>query len=170
MCQLADDPSLLLLTRLPAGMGLSLFAIADWPSDGTEEVPAPAEHVLQDVEVSSDGQSVVTIQNGKVKVTPRRAKDAIAFHTDNALEKNIASVAGLHLSVWPNLEFQQMYKDAWRMLRDYFYDPDMHSLDWDAIFEKYLPLVERCSKREELDDGKFVGMQFILIMPSSCES
>jgi len=45
-----------------------------------------------------------------------------------------------------------MYRDAWRLLRDYFYDPEMHSVDWDAVFERYLPMVERCSKREELDD------------------
>jgi len=76
----------------------------------------------------------------------------LAFFEDVAVEKNIAVVDGLHLSVWPNLELQQMYRDAWRLLRDYFYDPDMHSVDWDAVFERYLPMVERCSKREELDD------------------
>jgi tricorn protease len=45
-----------------------------------------------------------------------------------------------------------MYDDAWRMLRDYFYDPDMTGIDWPAIHERYLPLVDRCTKREELDD------------------
>lgn len=48
-----------------------------------------------------------------------------------------------------------MFQDAWRMLRDYFYDTDMTGLPWDAIFDRYLPLVERCCKREELDDGMF---------------
>jgi len=153
VCQLADDPSLLLLTQLPAGgFGLTLFAIVDWPSDATEEVPAPAEHVLQDVEVSSDGQFILTIQNGKLKVIPRKVKDALAFFTDTELERSIADIGGLHLSVWPNLEFQQMYSDSWRMLRDYFYDANMHSINWETMFERYLPLVERCSKREELDD------------------
>ena len=42
------------------------------------------------------------------------------------------------------------------MLRDYFYDADLHAVPWDEVFERYLPLVERCSKREELDDGKHV--------------
>jgi hypothetical protein len=38
------------------------------------------------------------------------------------------------------------------MLRDYFYDANMHGLDWVGIYDKYLPLVGRVSTREELDD------------------
>ena len=90
-----------------------------------------------------------------LKVTPRTAKAVVAYFADTELVTNSADSDGLHLSVWPQLELQQMYSDAWRMLRDYFYDPDMHSVDWDKVFERYSPLVERCSKREELDDGEF---------------
>jgi len=150
VCQLDDDPSLLLLADLPTGYGLLLFAISEWPNDGTELVPS--EQILQDVAISSDGQFIIAVQKGVLTVTPRSSKDVVAFFSDTDQEKNVALIEGLHLSVWPNLEYQQMYRDAWRLLRDYFYDPDMHSLDWDEIFDKYLPLVERCSKREELDD------------------
>ena len=45
-----------------------------------------------------------------------------------------------------------MYTDAWRLLRDYFYDKNMHGVDWPNIFYRYLPLVKRCAKREDLDD------------------
>eukprot|EP00980_Cylindrotheca_fusiformis_P023452 scaffold10490_cov129-Cylindrotheca_fusiformis.AAC.8 len=38
------------------------------------------------------------------------------------------------------------------MLRDYYYDPDMAGIDWPTIHARYLPLVARCAKREELDD------------------
>ena len=155
ICQLADDPSLLLLGEAREGYSLSLFAIGDWPSDVTEEVPSPLEHILQDVSVSSDRKTIISIVSNKLKVTPRKAKDVVAFFTDSELETNIASTDRLHLSVFPNLEYQQMYKDAWRMLRDYFYDKEMHSIDWYEAFERYLPLVERCAKREELDDGAF---------------
>lgn len=168
VAQLADDPSLLLLNDLPGGFGLSLYAIEDWPSDASEEVPAPDDHILQEVAVSSDGTFIITIQNNKMKVFPRRAKDALAFFSDAALEKNIADVGGLHLSVWPNLEYQQMYKDAWRMLRDYFYDPNLHSVDWDGVFDRYLPLVERCAKREELDDGMYHTQVYITFENTRC--
>lgn len=52
----------------------------------------------------------------------------------------------------PREEWQQMFLDAWRMHRDFLYDSDMRGVDWDAVKEKYLPLVKRISDRAELND------------------
>jgi tricorn protease len=61
--------------------------------------------------------------------------------------------------ITPREEWRQLYTDAWRMERDYFYDKNMHGVDWDAMYTKYLPLVDRVTTREELSDliGRFVG-------------
>ena len=61
--------------------------------------------------------------------------------------------------ITPRAEWRQLYTDAWRMERDYFYDKNMHGVDWDAMYTKYLPLVDRVTTREELSDliGRFVG-------------
>ena len=45
-----------------------------------------------------------------------------------------------------------MFVESWRLMRDYFYDRKMHGLDWPAIREKYLPLVDRVTDRAELSD------------------
>jgi len=37
-------------------------------------------------------------------------------------------------------EKQQVFAEAWRTLRDGFYDPDFHGKNWEALREKYLPL------------------------------
>jgi Tricorn protease C1 domain len=37
--------------------------------------------------------------------------------------------------------------DAWRLLRDCFYDSKMHNVDWKAVHARYLPLVQSCAKR-----------------------
>jgi tricorn protease len=42
--------------------------------------------------------------------------------------------------------------DAWRLHRDYFYDRHMNGIDWRAMREKYLPLVDRVRDRDELSD------------------
>jgi tricorn protease len=52
----------------------------------------------------------------------------------------------------PRAEWRQMFTEAWRLERDYFYDRGMHGLDWPAIRTKYLPLVDRVTDRAELSD------------------
>ena len=55
------------------------------------------------------------------------------------------------LRIEPKREWQQLYVDAWRILRDWFYDPGMHGMDWNAIREQYQPLVAGVRSRADLD-------------------
>jgi tricorn protease len=50
----------------------------------------------------------------------------------------------------PRAEWTQMFADAWRINRDYFYDPGMHGNDWNAIRAKYEPFVPHIAVREDL--------------------
>ncbi|MFO1514984.1 MAG: S41 family peptidase [Verrucomicrobiota bacterium] len=59
---------------------------------------------------------------------------------------------GWSLSIVPREEWRQIYSESWRMLRDFFYDRGMHGVDWPAMRQKYLPLVDRVSDRAELSD------------------
>ncbi|MEO8379846.1 MAG: PDZ domain-containing protein [Acidobacteriota bacterium] len=51
----------------------------------------------------------------------------------------------------PPAEWAQEFNDAWRILRDWFYDPNMHGNDWNAIKEKYAQLVPFVAHRADLD-------------------
>ncbi|MEP0815253.1 MAG: PD40 domain-containing protein [bacterium] len=50
-------------------------------------------------------------------------------------------------------ELRQMYTECWRLLREQFYDPNLHGAlkNWDAIYKKYLPLVEQAATPEEFN-------------------
>lgn len=52
----------------------------------------------------------------------------------------------------PRAEWGQIFDEAWRMEKEYFYDPGMHGLDWDAVYERYRPLVDHVGRREDLND------------------
>ena len=41
----------------------------------------------------------------------------------------------------PRAEWRQMFRDAWRQERDFFYDPGMHGVDWDRMYQRYGQLV-----------------------------
>jgi tricorn protease len=61
------------------------------------------------------------------------------------------SLGGLRLEIEPLKEWRQMYWEAWRLLRDYFYVANMHGLDWKAIGDKYAPLLDSVRSRDEVD-------------------
>jgi tricorn protease len=52
----------------------------------------------------------------------------------------------------PKQEWREIFADAWRLHRDFFYDPKLHNVDWSQIRAKYAPLVERVTDRGELND------------------
>ena len=58
----------------------------------------------------------------------------------------------VRVSVAPGAEWRQMFREAWRLQRDQFWTPDMSQVDWVAIHDRYLPLVDRVSSRSEFSD------------------
>ncbi|MEO1201115.1 MAG: protease, partial [Pseudomonadota bacterium] len=75
---------------------------------------------------------------------------AAAEPGQDAAEGHLA-LDDMELRVDPVVEWRQMYVDGWRILRDWFYDPNMHGMDWEAIRDKYAPLVEHVAHRADLD-------------------
>ncbi|RIK38391.1 MAG: peptidase [Chloroflexi bacterium] len=56
------------------------------------------------------------------------------------------------VSVNPQSEWEQMFREAWRLQRDHFWTEDMADVDWQAVYERYFPLIERVSTRSEFSD------------------
>ncbi|MHC4597511.1 MAG: S41 family peptidase [Planctomycetota bacterium] len=56
------------------------------------------------------------------------------------------------ISVDPLEEWKQMLAEGWRLLRDHYYIEDMGGCDWELVYRRYAPLVERASTRRELSD------------------
>ena len=47
----------------------------------------------------------------------------------------------LSVRIEPEAEWQNIFNEMWRVNRDYFYDPNMHGVDWAAMKEKYAPFL-----------------------------
>lgn len=52
----------------------------------------------------------------------------------------------------PEAEWKQMYREAWRLQRDHFWREDMSKVDWQGVYNRYEPLLDRLGTREELSD------------------
>jgi tricorn protease len=66
-----------------------------------------------------------------------------------------------NLETWinPREEWTEMFNDAWRIERDYFYDPGMHGVDWKAIKDRYAALLPFIIDRNDLNYiiGEMIG-------------
>jgi tricorn protease len=58
----------------------------------------------------------------------------------------------IQVSILPPSEWEQMYREAWRLQRDHFWTEDMAEVDWQMVYERYHPLLERVSSRSEFSD------------------
>ncbi|WP_420583384.1 S41 family peptidase [Reichenbachiella sp.] len=104
-------------------------------------------------ELSADGEKIlVTKKNSYYMIDAGTGK--VSSLSDSKID-----LSGWRFAITPLEDWKQIFTDAWRMERDYFYDQNMHGVDWDAMHAKYLPLVERVTTRQELSDliGRFVG-------------
>jgi len=66
------------------------------------------------------------------------------------LEPDALNLGDLRIRVDPREEWALIFDEAWRMEKEYFYDPDMHGLDWQGIYDRYRPLVDHVGRREDL--------------------
>jgi tricorn protease len=146
-------------TRVVALPGLragSYFALRAVP-DGIVYMSAGAlkQYKLSEREEKTvlEGISAFDITPDAKKVLYRRQNDWGIVNLAPA-QKNDAGrlpLDGLQLRIDPRQEWAQVYHDAWLIMRDFFYDPDMHGVDWDAMYQRYLPLVEHATHRSDLD-------------------
>ncbi len=58
---------------------------------------------------------------------------------------------GIMLNVDPPAEWRQIFAEAWRIARDFFYDPNMHGLDWAAVRRKYEAWLPAVADRSDLN-------------------
>lgn len=87
------------------------------------------------------------------KLLYRRDKDWFIAATDAAPKpgEGRIGVDAISLRVDPRQEWAQMYREAWRLQRDYFYDPGHHGLDLAAAQRHFEPFLAGIGSRHDLD-------------------
>jgi tricorn protease len=110
--------------------------------------------VLSDVksyEISLDRKKTLVRKGDDFYVLDSAAK-AAALADPKVLPKAAINLSHWTITTNPREEFRGIFLDAWRMERDYFYDRNMQGVDWIAMRERYLPLVDRVADRDELNN------------------
>lgn len=90
---------------------------------------------------TSDGKSMLVSSQGKygiIKVAPGQKIDS-PIPTD-----------GLVMDLIPKEEWKEIFMDTWRRHRDFFYDPNMHQLDWKTLRDRYAKLIDDARTRWDI--------------------
>ncbi|HKX39944.1 MAG TPA: S41 family peptidase [Burkholderiaceae bacterium] len=107
-------------------------------------------------ELAADGVTLVLREGRKLRaISVNRKPDADKDGGGNggpSRKSGWIDVERVRLSVEPRAEWRQMLREVWRLQRDQFWTADMSGVDWDEVYTRYAPLVERVSTRAELSD------------------
>ena len=161
---------------LPAKPGnyFNLRAVSDkliylrLPRTGTVDEPFGAttgEIVLYDLEEREEKTVVgkadsfeVAAKGKKVIVNHEGSYAIVDLKPDQKMDEKLA-LSGLEMVVDSPAEWRQIFVDAWRLERDFFYDPGMHGVDWPAMRQRYAALLEDAVTRWDVNFviGEMIG-------------
>lgn len=93
---------------------------------------------VESVAAASSGEALLVRSQGKYGVI----KPALG----QKIEKPVPT-DGLVMNWVPRKEWRQIFNDTWRRYRDFFYDPNMHGVDWDGLRQQYGALIDHARSR-----------------------
>ncbi len=148
--------------ELPVSVGrFSSLAVNDknqlmyvrWGSQGTP----PA---IKLVDISDDEPEEKTVlggaggfdlsSDGKKLIAGGAAGFAIVDAKPGQNFSSTLPTSGMRKIVDPREEWEQIFTDAWRRHRDFFYVENLHGVDWDAVYERYSAMLDDAATREDV--------------------
>lgn len=165
-----SDKRLCWLNHNPAEQGRAAVECLDIANKGDK--PDTLLTGVRQLEMSSDGKKMLIVRELSAPPGQPAPREYYVVNTSakgSALNGKLLAESQLDLKSWtfsviPADEFREEFVDAWRLHRDYFYDPGMNGMNWKAMRDKYGELVGRVRDREDLSDliAEMVGELSVL--------
>ncbi len=115
--------------------GIRVFDLTDETHLEKAVVPGATEF-----DISPDGKKLLVVRGQSATI-----QDASAGASGESV-----STAGMMTMIDPRAEWRQLFDDSWRIERDYFYDPNMHHVDWQAVHDQYAKMLDDCATRSDV--------------------
>jgi tricorn protease len=111
------------------------------------------ETILDDVD-----SLTITADRKKLLVSRKEQYAMLEPKKDQKFEKPLP-FDKLEMQIDPRAEWKQIFSEAWRLNRDFFYDPNIHGLDWSALRMQYGRLLDDAVTRWDVNFiiGELIG-------------
>jgi tricorn protease len=93
-------------------------------------------------QISADGK--------KILIAKQNSFSIVDVAADQKLDKKLPTNQ-LEMTVVPKEEWKQIFNDVWRLERDFFYDKNMHGVDWKEMKKRYGALIENAVTRSDVN-------------------
>ncbi len=113
---------------------------------------------VSNYEITHDGKKML-VKIGKEYAMIDLPKDKLELKDEKAGKDFRLKLTGLDMKLDRHAEWTQIYNEAWRHMRDFFYAPNMNGVDWKAMRDKYAALVPFVNHRNDLTFllGELIG-------------
>ncbi|MDX1636663.1 MAG: PDZ domain-containing protein [Balneolaceae bacterium] len=98
---------------------------------------------VSSVSMTADGKQLLVNSQGKYGIVDPAPGQEV---------KEPIPTDGLEMDLVPREEWRQIFADTWRRYRDFFYDPNMHGVDWEALRERYGALIDDARTRWDISN------------------
>ena len=113
----------------------------------------------KEVELGETNGYEISVDQKKMLVAASGAYAILDLPVAKIDVKERLDLSGLKVNLDRKAEWSQIFNECWRQMRDFFYAPNMHGLNWVKIKEKYQPLVKYVNNRADLTYiiGEMIG-------------
>lgn len=123
------------LSYPPHGQNKATLNMYDLKERKNNEIMPAASY-----EISANAKKVLYNADGKWGIA----------ELEKIQDKRALNTGDIQVKIEPLAEWPNIFNEAWRVNRDYFYDPGMHGVNWDAMKKKYEPFINDVAARSDL--------------------
>jgi tricorn protease len=113
----------------------------------------------KETELGNVRKYVISADNKKMLVSISEKYSIVDLPSSKISAKESLNLSGLEMKLCLKSEWKNIFNDSWRQMRDFFYAPNMHGVDWEGMKKRYEPLVKYVNHRNDLTYiiGEMIG-------------
>jgi tricorn protease len=124
------------------------------PNNGSDDKKKPVSYDLEKREektILDDADAFqISADEKKILVSKQKSFSVVDIAPDQKMDKKLPTNQ-LEMTVVPRDEWKQIFNDVWRLDRDFFYDKNMHGVDWKAMKKQYGNLIDNAMTRGDVN-------------------
>lgn len=123
-----------------------------WVFDFASQKLESIAYDVQSIQVANGGKTLSYRSGRRVRVLKAGEKPGDNSDGSTTRKNGWLDLDRAKFSVEPRAEWKQMFREAWRLQKEFFWNAEMSGVDWQKVYDRYFPLLERVATRSEFSD------------------